>query len=97
MAEKIPVHPVAPRLKSGLRKPHIEPDIHAYRDAYKQSLGHESNKWWAKVVYASSIVAVLYLTQPSKLTIYSTGTALSRPYEPVGSPQATLSGSLKGD
>ena len=47
--EKVPIHPVAPRLKSGPKKPHVGPDIHGYRSAHKETVGHESDKWWAKV------------------------------------------------
>lgn len=49
MADQPILHPVAPRIKDGPKKPHIAPDIHAYREAHKLSLGHESDKWWAKV------------------------------------------------
>ncbi|EDR02821.1 acetate--CoA ligase [Laccaria bicolor S238N-H82] len=41
------IHPVAPRLKSGPKTPHVGPHIHAYRDAHKETVGHESDKWWA--------------------------------------------------
>lgn len=43
------IHPVAPRLKNGLKIPHIGPHIHAYRKAHEETVGHESDKWWAKV------------------------------------------------
>ena len=29
--EPVPTHPIAPRLKSGQKKPHVGPHIHAYR------------------------------------------------------------------
>ncbi|KAF8636303.1 hypothetical protein AX17_003644 [Amanita inopinata Kibby_2008] len=45
----IPIHPVAPRVKEGLNIPHIGPDIHTYRVAHAESLGHESDIWWAKM------------------------------------------------
>jgi acetyl-CoA synthetase len=45
---KASIHPVAPRLK-GLKQPHIGPDIEAYYAAHKETVGHESDKWWAKV------------------------------------------------
>ena len=45
--ERIPIHPIAPRLQNGTKKPHIGP--HAYREVHKESLGQESDKWWAKV------------------------------------------------
>ncbi|KAF9815222.1 hypothetical protein IEO21_04739 [Rhodonia placenta] len=47
--EPVPTHPIAPRLKNGLKQPHIGPDIHAYRAFHEQTLGHESDKWWAKM------------------------------------------------
>ncbi|TFK31281.1 hypothetical protein BDQ12DRAFT_753468 [Crucibulum laeve] len=47
-AAPIPIHPVAPRLAKGLKKPHIGPHIEAYRSAHKETVGHESDKWWAK-------------------------------------------------
>ena len=47
--DKAPIHPVAPQLKSGPKQPHIGPDIHAYQSAHKETVGHESDKWWAKV------------------------------------------------
>lgn len=48
-AEKIPIHPVAPRLANGHKKPHIGPHIGAYRTAHSETVGHESDKWWGKV------------------------------------------------
>ncbi|KIJ95754.1 hypothetical protein K443DRAFT_682777 [Laccaria amethystina LaAM-08-1] len=41
------IHPVAPRLKSGPKTPHVGPHIDAYRAAHKETVGHESDKWWA--------------------------------------------------
>lgn len=51
MAEQptVPIHPVAPRLKNGANKPHIGPHIDDYRNAHKDTVGHESDNWWAKV------------------------------------------------
>ena len=52
MAEQIqtiPIHPVAPRLKHGRKKPHIGPHIDDYHAAHKETVGHESDNWWAKV------------------------------------------------
>ncbi|PSR73241.1 hypothetical protein PHLCEN_2v10901 [Hermanssonia centrifuga] len=43
------IHPVAPRLKNGSKIPHIGPHIHAYRKAHEETVGHESDKWWAKM------------------------------------------------
>ncbi|KAF8802010.1 acetate--CoA ligase [Phlegmacium glaucopus] len=45
--DQVVIHPVAPRLKQG-KKPHVGPDIDAYRAAHKETVGHESDKWWAK-------------------------------------------------
>ena len=51
--EQVPIHPVAPRLKAGPKRPHVGPDIEAYRAAHKETVGHESDKWWAKVKFLS--------------------------------------------
>jgi acetyl-CoA synthetase len=51
--DKVPIHPVAPRLKEGPKQPHIGPDIHAYQSAHKETVGHESDKWWAKVNFSA--------------------------------------------
>ncbi|TFY75948.1 hypothetical protein EWM64_g8064 [Hericium alpestre] len=45
----IPIHPVAPRMSNGTRKPHIGPHFHAYKTAHNETIGHESDKWWAKM------------------------------------------------
>jgi acetyl-CoA synthetase len=45
----VPIHPVAPRLANGPKKPHVGPNLDAYKAAHAQTLGHESDKWWAKV------------------------------------------------
>ncbi|KZT08091.1 acetyl-coenzyme a synthetase [Laetiporus sulphureus 93-53] len=45
----VPTHPIAPRLKNGPKEPHVGPHIHAYRSIHQQTLGHESDKWWAKM------------------------------------------------
>jgi acetyl-CoA synthetase len=47
--EPIPIHPVAPRLKGAHKKPHVGPHIDAYKVAHSETIGHESDKWWAKV------------------------------------------------
>ncbi|KAK0224365.1 hypothetical protein IW262DRAFT_1268876 [Armillaria fumosa] len=49
MSESIPIHPVAPRLANGLKVPHVGPHIEAYRAAHKETVGHESDQWWAKM------------------------------------------------
>ncbi|KAF5325031.1 hypothetical protein D9619_010119 [Psilocybe cf. subviscida] len=48
----IPIHPVAPRLKAGIKVPHIGPHIDNYRAAHKETVGHESDKWWSKQAHA---------------------------------------------
>ena len=45
----VPTHPIAPRVAAGPKVPHIGPHIHAYRAAHQETVGHESDKWWAKV------------------------------------------------
>ncbi|KAF8635001.1 hypothetical protein AX15_000614 [Amanita polypyramis BW_CC] len=45
----VPVHPVAPRLKSGPKTPHVAPDRNAYHSVHSETVGHESDQWWAKI------------------------------------------------
>lgn len=45
----VPIHPVAHRVAKHHKKPHVGPHIHAYREAHAETVGHESDKWWAKV------------------------------------------------
>ncbi|KAF7979822.1 hypothetical protein HWV62_40898 [Athelia sp. TMB] len=48
----VPIHPVAPRLKEGhkaYKKPHVGPHHDAYKLAHSETIGHESDKWWAKI------------------------------------------------
>ncbi|KZP20328.1 acetate--CoA ligase [Athelia psychrophila] len=50
--EVVPIHPVAPRMKEGhhaYKKPHVGPHIDAYKMAHGETIGHESDKWWAKI------------------------------------------------
>lgn len=75
-SEKVPIHPIAPRLKNGLKKPHIGSDIQAYREAHKESVGHESDKWWAEVCTIVDRGIEFCLIMLSKLAISSTGIAL---------------------
>lgn len=60
MTERIEAHPIAPRVRDGPKKPHVGPDIHAYKAAHAQTVGHESDKWWAKVRAASLLLPHLY-------------------------------------
>ncbi|KAJ2928133.1 hypothetical protein H1R20_g8947, partial [Candolleomyces eurysporus] len=45
---KTTIHPVAHRVKNGPKTPHVGPHIDAYKLAHKETVGHESDKWWAK-------------------------------------------------
>jgi acetyl-CoA synthetase len=47
--EPVPIHPVAPRLTAGPKKPHVGPDIHAYKAAHGETVGYKADEWWAKV------------------------------------------------
>ncbi|KAI9459202.1 hypothetical protein BJY52DRAFT_1267000 [Lactarius psammicola] len=47
--EPVPIHPVAPRLKNGPKKPHVGPSINEYKAAHAQTIGPNSDEWWAKV------------------------------------------------
>jgi len=42
---QVSLHPVASRVRE--RKSHVGPDIHSYQAAHAQSVGHESDNWWA--------------------------------------------------
>jgi acetyl-CoA synthetase len=33
----------------GPRQPHVGPDHDAYLAAHKETVGHESDEWWAEV------------------------------------------------
>lgn len=44
-----PVHPVAPRLRNGHKKPHVGPSIHDYKHHHSQTVGEHSDQWWDKV------------------------------------------------
>lgn len=91
----IPIHPVAPRLKAGIKVPHIGPHIDNYRAAHKETVGHESDKWWSKVrtmpLLSSSEPDVVY----SKHTRYFIGIVHSRPFELEALRPETSFGSLK--
>lgn len=45
------VHEVAPRMKGtdGRPKPHVGPDLDAYKAVHAKTLGNGSDEWWAKV------------------------------------------------
>lgn len=49
--DKIPVFAVPDRLKGaeGRPKPFIGPDVKAYLEEWKKSVGENSDEWWAKV------------------------------------------------
>jgi hypothetical protein len=80
----IPIHPVAPRMKNGTKQPHIGPNIDAYRKAHSETIGHESDHWWAKVLQSLSQLSCLMITLmladarrwPDRLC---TGIGLSKP------------------
>ncbi|KII91960.1 hypothetical protein PLICRDRAFT_105896 [Plicaturopsis crispa FD-325 SS-3] len=48
-AAPVPIHPVGARIKNHHKKPHVGPHFDAYRAAHAETLGHESDKWWAKM------------------------------------------------
>lgn len=93
----VPTHPVAPRLTQGLKIPHIGPHIEAYRAAHAQTVGHESDEWWAKV-RLSFLMSLLsdWLIMIFRWRVRcSTGIGPSRLSDQVVSPLVTLRGSLK--
>jgi acetyl-CoA synthetase len=49
--DPVPIHPVAPRLKAGLKVPHVGPDLAAYQFSHAETLGHESDAWWRKMAH----------------------------------------------
>ncbi|KAF8480269.1 acetate--CoA ligase [Russula ochroleuca] len=49
MSESVPLHPVAPRLKDGPKKPHVGPSIDDYKALHAQSIGPGSDEYWSKV------------------------------------------------
>ena len=48
MSEPVPIHPVAPRLKDGQKKPHVGPTINDYKALHSQTIGTGSDEYWAK-------------------------------------------------
>ncbi|KAI0252865.1 acetate--CoA ligase [Lactifluus subvellereus] len=48
MSEPVPLHPVAPRLKYGPKRPHVGPTINEYRALHARTVGPGSDEWWAK-------------------------------------------------
>ncbi|KAJ7663613.1 hypothetical protein B0H17DRAFT_1162843 [Mycena rosella] len=46
--EAIVTHPVAKRMGSGTRTPHVGPDLAAYRAAHAETVGENSDGWWAE-------------------------------------------------
>ena len=48
MSESVPIHPVAPRLKNGPKKPHVGPSIEDYKALHAQSIGPGSDEYWSK-------------------------------------------------
>ena len=48
MSEPVPLHPVAPRLKNGPKKPHVGPTIGDYKTLHAQTIGPGSDEYWTK-------------------------------------------------
>ena len=91
----IPIHPVAPRLKAGTKVPHIGPHIDNYRAAHKETVGHESDKWWSKVRAALHLSLSETDIVSSKHTLYSIGIAHLRLFAQETLRPETSFGSLK--
>lgn len=53
----VKTHPVAPRVKDHHKKPHVGPDIHAYRDHHVKTVGDGSDEWWAQVRLSTTVYA----------------------------------------
>lgn len=95
---QVPMHPVAPRMTNRGKKPHIGPHIDDYHKAHKETIGHESDAWWAKV----SSIRLVYLDETLTISIRwreipCTGTVPSILFVPVDLRQATLHGSPRVD
>ncbi|TDL27840.1 acetate--CoA ligase [Rickenella mellea] len=43
-----PIHPVAPRVKNGPKKPHVGPTIDDYKKHHASTVGDNSDEFWAK-------------------------------------------------
>ena len=77
------LHPIAPRVKDGPKTPHIGPHIHAYRKAHSETVGHESDKWWAKVSPRCLVrvrIAYRLTGDPSSFHLLITGRWPGRPF-----------------
>ncbi len=61
--DSAPIHPVAPRLKNGPLKPHVGPTISEYKAAHAQTVGPNSDEWWAKARQFSPDFQII-ITQP---------------------------------
>ena len=64
--QSVKTHPIAPRVKQHHKKPHVGPDVQAYRDHHAQTVGEGSDEWWAKV---RLFTLNLCLPPPPDLTI----------------------------
>jgi acetyl-CoA synthetase len=42
-------YPVGKRVKAHHKDPHVGPTIDDYYRSHKETVGHESDAWWAKV------------------------------------------------
>jgi len=55
-------------LKAGPKQPHIGPDINAYQSAHKETVGPDSDKWWAKVKFRGGRYSDSKATMPPTQT-----------------------------
>lgn len=97
----VPVHPVAARMKEGhhrYKKPHVGPHIDAYKTAHSETVGHESDKWWAKVISSIALGGRIDLNMNGcdrSRERLCTGTVPSIPSALVVSRRETLLGSQR--
>jgi len=47
--KSVKTHPVAHRVKQHHKKPHVGPDVDAYRNHHAKTVGEGSDEWWAQV------------------------------------------------
>ena len=97
MSDTVPIHPVAPRLKNGPKKPHVGPTLDNYKALHAQSIGPGSDEYWSKVgqlntplknYYRSTVTSYLKRSLARRFT----GTDPSRPFGLVALKRAISSG-----
>ena len=47
--ELAPIYPIAPRMREGLKKPHVGPSRKDYEGLHSKTVGEDSDEWWGNV------------------------------------------------